>query len=86
MFIILVKPEIVYKKTDEWYIEWQRVTTSGTTSDYEWRVTTNDNEWHNEWQRVVQRVTTSGTTSENEWQRVATSDNEWKRVTISDKE
>ena len=26
---------IVYKKTDEWYIEWQRVTTSGTTSDSE---------------------------------------------------
>ena len=45
---------IVYKKTDEWYIEWQRVvqrvTTSGTKSDNEWqrmvqRVTTNDNEW-----------------------------------------
>ena len=30
---------IVYKKTDEWYIEWQRVvqrvTTSGTTNDNE---------------------------------------------------
>ena len=38
---------IVYKKTDEWYIKWQRVTTSGTTSD---------NEWYNEWQRVVQRM------------------------------
>ena len=35
---------IVYKKTDEWYIEWQRATTSGTTSDDEWqRVTTSDN-------------------------------------------
>ena len=53
---------IVYKKTDEWYIEWQRVTASGTTSD-------------NKWQRVVQRVTTSGTANDNEWynewQRVA---------------
>ena len=29
---------IVYKKTDEWYIEWQQMTTS-------------DNEWYNEWQR-----------------------------------
>ena len=29
------KKKIVYKKTDEWYIEWQRVTT-------------NDNEWYNE--------------------------------------
>ena len=51
---------IVYKKTDEWYIEWQRVTKSGTTSDNEWqRVTTNDKEW----QRVAQRVTTNA----NEW-------------------
>ena len=55
---------IVYKKTDEWYIEWQRVKASGTTSD-------------NEWQRVVQRVTTSGTTSDKEWQRMTKSDNEW---------
>ena len=77
---------IVYKKTDEWYIEWQRVTTSGTTSDNEWqRMTTNDNEW----QWVVQRmamsddewqwVTTSGATSDKEWQwviqRVTTSNN-----------
>ena len=45
----------VYKKTGEWYIEWQRMTTSGTTNDNEWQRmtksgTTNDNEW----QRVVQ--------------------------------
>ena len=68
-----IKP-IVYKKTDEWYIEWQRVITSGKTSDYEWervvqRVTRNDNEW--------QRVTTSGTTSDKEWKWVTTSGNEW---------
>ena len=59
---------IAYKKTDEWYIEWQRV----STNDNEWqrvvqRVKTNDNEW----QRVVQRVTRS----DNEWQQVTTSDN-----------
>ena len=55
---------IVYKKTDEWYIEWQRVvqlvTTSGTTSDKEWQGVTTS---HKEWQRVVQRVTTNV----NEW-------------------
>ena len=92
--------QIVYKKTDKWYIEWWV-----TTNDNEWqpmvqRVTMNDNEWQrvvqrvttndNEWQRVVQRVTTSGTTSDNEWQWVTTSDNkwynEWQRVKMSDKE
>ena len=31
----LVK-RIVYKKTDEWFIERQQVTTSGTTGDSEW--------------------------------------------------
>ena len=36
--------KIVYQKTDEWYIEWQRVTTSGTTNDNEWqRVTISAN-------------------------------------------
>ena len=69
---------IIYKKTDEWYNEWQRVVqrvkTSGTTSDNEWQlVTTNDNEWYNEWQRV----TRSGTTSDNESQRVTMNDYEW---------
>ena len=54
---------IVYKKTDEWYIKWQRMTTFGTTSDNEWqRVTTNDNQW----QRVIQRVIIN----DNGWQRV----------------
>ena len=39
--------------------EWQRVKTSGTTSDNKWqRVTTNDNEW--------QRVTKSGTASKKD--------------------
>ena len=68
---------IVYKKTDERYIEWQWV----TTNDNEWqRMTTSDNEWYNEWQRM----TTNGTTSDNEWQRVTANDSEWQRVKTSD--
>ena len=39
----LYEEMIVYKMTDEWYIERQRVTTSGTTSG-----TTSDND-DNEW-------------------------------------
>ena len=57
---------IVYKKTDEWRIEWQWVTTS-------------DNEWYNEWQRISTSDTTSDnermTTSDNEWQWVIVSAN-----------
>ena len=73
---------IVYKKTDEWYIEWQRVVQRVTTSD-------------NEWQQVAHRVKTSETRSgknSNEWQRMTisyfeqqrktTNDNEWQRVVI----
>ena len=52
----IYKYEIVYKKTDEWYIEWQRV----IMSDNE------DSKWYNEWQRVVQQVTKSGTTSHSD--------------------
>ena len=42
-----------YKKTDEWYIEWQRATTTGTMSDNELQrvlqqMTTSANEWYNE--------------------------------------
>ena len=52
---------IVYKMTDEWYIAWQQVTTSGTASENEWKrvktndneCTTNDNEWYNEWQQIT---------------------------------
>ena len=85
---------IIYKKTDEWYIKWQRVVQRVTTGD-----TTSDNEWYNECQRVTtsdkewQRVTrqTSGTTSDTDWQRVeqrvTANDNEWykewQRLTIS---
>ena len=89
---------IIYKKTGEWYIEWQRVvqrvTTSGTTTDNEWY-----NDWqrmatvvHNDWQRMItsdnkmcnkwQRMTTSGTTSDNEWKTVASNDEKWQRVAI----
>ena len=51
---------IVYKKTGEWYIEWQRVTTSGITSDNEWqRKTMSGATSDNEWQRVA--------TSDKEW-------------------
>ena len=47
---------IVYKKTYEWYIEWQRMTTSDNKWYNEWRrMKTSDNEW----QRVVQQVTKS---------------------------
>ena len=62
---------IVYEKTDERYIKWQRMTTS-------------DSEWYNQWQRMTTSdngMTTSGTKSDNEsyneWQRMITSDNEW---------
>ena len=73
---------IVYKKTDEWYIEWQRVTTSGTTSDNGGQRMTksgakSDSKWYNERQRV--------TMTDNEWQRMTTSENKWQ-VTKSDKE
>ena len=55
---------IIYKKTDEWYIKWQQVIVSDTTSDSKWqRMTTssktNDSKQHKEWQRVVQQMTTS---------------------------
>ena len=65
--------KIVCKNTNDWYIKWQRMTTSGTTND-------------SEWQQIVQQVTTSGITRNNEWQRSTTSGNEWQRVTTSDNE
>ena len=68
---------IVYKKTDEWYTEWQRITTS-------------DNEWQQVIQRMTTSSTTSGTTSDNEWQRMTMSGktngnewhHEWKRMRV----
>ena len=77
----------VYKKTDEWYIEWQQVTTNDTTSDNEWqrvvqRMTTSDSE--------RQRITNSSTTSQNEWQRLIKSGcewyNEWQQLTTNGNE
>ena len=53
---------IVYKKTDEWYIEWQRITAS-------------DNVWYNEWQRMTTSGTISDNEWCNEWQRVTISAN-----------
>ena len=76
---------IVRQKTDESYNKWQRVTTSGTTSESKWynewqRVTMNDNKW--------QGVTTSDTTSNNECQRVVqqmkTNETEWGQIKESD--
>ena len=67
---------IVYKKIDDWFIDWQRVTMSGTTSD-------------NECQRVVQWTAMNDnerqrvTTNDNEWQWMITSDNKWQRMAKS---
>ena len=63
--------KIVYKKTDERYIEWQRARTSGTKSENGWQWMTTSG------QQMTSSVTTSGTTSDNEWQRVTTNGNEW---------
>ena len=68
---------IVYKKTDEWYTEWQRITAS-------------DNEWQQVIQRMTTSSTTSFTTSDNEWQRMTMSGktngnewhHEWKRMRV----
>ena len=57
-FQILLIEWIFYKKTDEWYIEWQRVPTASDK---------NDNEWCNEWPQVA----TSDNESQwvtNKWQ------------------
>ena len=59
---------MAYKKTDDWYIEWQRVIQQETTNNKEWqRMTTSKNKWQrvatndNEWQQMA----ASGTTNEN---------------------
>ena len=72
---------IVYKKTDEWYIEWQRVVQRVTTNDNGGQRMTksgakSDNKWYNERQRV--------TMNDNEWQRMTTNNNEWQRMTTSE--
>ena len=65
---------IVYKKTDEWYIEWQRVVDQVTTSYNEWkRMTTSGTTNDSVWQRVVLWVKTS----DNKWQRKTTNVNKW---------
>ena len=81
---------IVCKKTDQWYIEWHRM----TASDNEWeRVvqrmtrssTTSGIEWYNKWQGM-KRLTVSGIASDNEWQRMTTSNKNWQWVTSNDSE
>ena len=75
---------IVYKETDECYIEWWRVTTNG--NEWQW-MATSDNECYNKWLQM----TVSGTTSDNElqWvvqgvvQRVTANSNDSQRVTSS---
>ena len=58
IFVVIVNGlcTIVYKKTDEWYNEWQQVTT-------------NENEWYNKWQQVTTSGTTieNGTVHFKEW-------------------
>ena len=85
MFFKVYRISIVYKKTGEWYIEQQRMTTSDNES--QWvvqRITTSGTTNHNEWQRVIQRVTTNG----NEWQQVVqwmtTNESEWEQVKEND--
>ena len=56
---------------DEWYIEWQRMTTSDTT---------NGNEWQRVVQRVVKRMTTSGATNESKWEWFYVS--EWNNYAV----
>ena len=77
---------IVYKKTDEWYIEWQRAKKNGTTSDNVWQrvvqwMTRRDSKWYNKWQGAVQGVAKNG----NEWLRVTMYDNAWQQMTMSNK-
>ena len=63
---ILLIESIFFKKADEWYIKWQRVTSS-------------DNEWYNEWQQMTMSGTKNDsewqpeTTKDNEWQWVTAS-------------
>ena len=75
---------IYYKKTDEWYIVWQRVTLNGTTIDKECQqittsCTTNESKWQwaerrdDEWQCM----TTSGVTNENKLKRMRAIKIEW---------
>ena len=64
---------IFYKKINEWYIEWQQVTTSDNEWYNEWqRITTSDNKW----QKAVQRIAAS----DSEWQQMTMSYSEWQQV------
>ena len=55
---------IVYKKADECYIEWQRVTTTDNKWYNKWqRITTSDSESH----RVIQRMIKSNNEFYSKW-------------------
>ena len=69
IYVYDVHEGMVYKKTDEWYIEWLRVVQ---------QVTTNNNEWYNEWQRVVQRVTTSDNEWYSKWKRMKANESDFR--------
>ena len=82
-YTVLFHP-IYYKKTDEWYIVWQRGTMNGTTIEKEWQqITTSGITNENEWQWVARRddewqwMTTSGVTNENKLKRMRASKIEW---------
>ena len=74
----------VTKSYNEWYNEWQQM----TTSDNDWQqvaqcVTTIGLNCDNEWQGVLQWLTKSSTTIKNDGNRITRSDSEWQRLTTS---
>ena len=82
LFVTILEGSFIKRQTsgtssnNNWYNEWQPM-----TSDNEWqrvlqRVTTNDNEWQRmtEWYNEWQQEKMSGTTRNSEWKRVTTSD------------
>ena len=67
---------IFYKKSDQWYIEWQGVRTSDNKWYNEWQRITKSDKNHNEWYNECQRVTTN----DSECQQMKISDSEWQQV------
>ena len=62
---------IVYKKTDVWYIDWQRVPTSSTTSNNEWQ----------QWQQISTRYSKWKwlAVNDSEWYK---NENKWEQVKL----
>ena len=77
-FQILLIEWIFYKKTDEWYIEWQRVPTASDK---------NDNEWCNEWPQVATSDNESQwvTTNDNKWQWVTAKKRSYSEIITAKK-